>query len=141
MTSFNHRLLSFAIIVITFASCKKDYLETLPTNAVAASEAVSTTVNAYASLNGIHRIMYTQYDAQGEAGEGSNNIFRDLMGEDIVYPLANGRTGLIGFMQWTSHRNVNSVDLKYVYRFYYRIIANANVLINGIDNAEGPEAD
>jgi len=116
-------------------------LETLPTDAVAASEAVSTTVNAYASLNGIHRIMYTQYDAQGEAGEGSNNIFRDLMGEDIVYPLANGSTGLIGWMQWVNHRNVNATDLRYVYRFYYRIISNANVLITGIDAATGPDAD
>jgi starch-binding outer membrane protein, SusD/RagB family len=85
--------------------------------------------------------MYTQYDQQGQAGEGSNNIFRDLMGEDIVYPLANGSTGLIGFMQWVTHRNVNASDLRYVYRYYYRIISNANVLINGIDNASGPDAD
>ncbi len=61
------------------------------------------------------------------------------MGEDIVYPLANGSTGLIGWMQWVNHRNVNSSDLRYLYRFYYRIISNANVLINGIDNATGPK--
>jgi hypothetical protein len=63
------------------------------------------------------------------------------MGEDIVYPLANGSTGLIGWMQWINHRNVNATDLRYVYRFYYRLIANANVLIAGIDNATGPDAD
>lgn len=138
-----HKLLSaIALATLIFSSsCKKDFLDTFPTNAVAADDAIASTKNAYAALNGIHRIMYVQYDQQGEAGEGSNNIFRDLMGEDIVYPLANGSTGLIGFMQWTTHRNVNSVDLKYVYRFYYRIIANANVLINGIDKATGTEAD
>ena len=127
--------------LLLFASCKKSFLDTFPTTAVAATDAVASTQNGYAALNGIHRIMYVQYDQQGENGEGSNNIFRDLMGEDIVYPLANGSTGLIGFMQWTSHRNVNSVDLRYVYRYYYRIIANANVLIAGIDAATGPDAD
>jgi starch-binding outer membrane protein, SusD/RagB family len=141
MKKLNYKLTSLALAVLLFTSCKKSFLDTSPTNAVAASEATATTVNGYAALNGIHRIMYVQYDQQGEAGEGSNNIFRDLMGEDIVYPLANGSTGLIGFMQWTSHRNVNSVDLRYVYRYYYRIISNANVLINGIDGATGPQTD
>ena len=123
------------------SSCKKDFLDTYPTTAVSATEATATTKNGYAALNGIHRIMYVQYDQQGQAGEGSNNIFRDLMGEDIVYPLANGSTGLIGFMQWITHRNVNASDLRYVYRYYYRIISNANVLINGIGSADGPDVD
>ncbi len=132
--------MSFTILLMGTA-CKKEFLETFPTTAVSADEAVASTKNGYAALNGIHRIMYVQYDQQGEAGEGSNNIFRDLMGEDIVYPLSNGSTGLIGWMQWTTPRSVSSVDLRYVYRYYYRIIANANILIAGIDNAEGPDAD
>ncbi|MBC7829873.1 MAG: RagB/SusD family nutrient uptake outer membrane protein [Chitinophagaceae bacterium] len=142
MKMFKYKLLSLSLIVLFFSSsCKKDFLDTFPTNGVATTEATATTKNGYAALNGIHRIMYVQYDQQGQAGEGSNNIFRDLMGEDIVYPLANGSTGLIGFMQWVTHRNVNSADLRYVYRYYYRIISNANVLINGIDKAAGPDAD
>ena len=136
-----YKCLRIVLAVFIFSSCKKDFLETFPTNAVAASDAVASTVNGYSALNGIHRIMYTQYDQQGEAGEGSNNIFRDLMGEDIVYPLANGSTGLIGWMQWVNHRNINAADLRYVYRFYYRLISNANVLIAGIDGATGPDAD
>lgn len=136
-----HGIAGIVMVMICVTSCKKSFLDTSPTNAVSADEAVATTKNGYAALNGIHRIMYVQYDQQGQAGEGSNNIFRDLMGEDIVYPLANGSTGLIGFMQWITHRNVNASDLRYVYRFYYRIISNANVLINGIDNAQGADVD
>ncbi len=141
MKKINYKITSLAFAVLLFSSCKKSFLDTYPTNAVANTEATATTTNGYAALNGIHRIMYVQYDQQGEAGEGSNNIFRDLLGEDIVYPLANGSTGLIGFLQWTNHRNVNSVDLRYVYRYYYRIISNANILINGIDAAVGPDTD
>jgi starch-binding outer membrane protein, SusD/RagB family len=136
----------YKLIIIFFAiffstSCKKDYLETFPTTAVSAADAVASTQNAWAALNGIHRVMYTQYDVQGQAGEGSINIFRDLLGEDIVYPLASGSTGLAGWLRWTIHVNANAADLRFVYRFYYRLIGNANVLINGIDNATGPEAD
>lgn len=142
MNKINIKIIWVAVAAVALlTSCKKSFLDTFPTNAVAGSEATATTINGFAALNGIHRIMYVQYDQQGEAGEGSNNIFRDLLGEDIVYPLANGSTGLIGFLQWTTHRNVNAVDLRYVYRFYYRIISNANVLINGIDGAVGPDAD
>jgi starch-binding outer membrane protein, SusD/RagB family len=137
MKLFHYKLTTLALAVLLFSSCKKTFLDTFPTDAVGASEALSNTANAYAALNGIHRIMYVQYDQQGEAGEGSNNIFRDLLGEDIVYPLANGSTGLLGFLQWTNHRNVNSVDNRYVYRYYYRIISNANVLINGVDGVPG----
>lgn len=141
MRIFSYKFFYLALFVLIVSSCKKSFLATYSTTAVPAVDALATTQNAWAALNGIHRIMYTQYDQQGEAGEGSNNIFRDLMGEDIVYPLANGSTGLIGWMQWINHRNVNAADLRYVYRFYYRLISNANVLINGIDQAAGPDAD
>lgn len=129
------------IVALLVFACEKEFLDTYPTNAVSAADALASTKNAIAALNGIHRIMYVQYDNQGQAGEGSNNIYRDLMGEDIVYPLANGSTGLISFMRWQTHRNVNDNFLRYVYRYYYRIISNANVLINGIDNVPGLEAE
>ena len=65
-----YRLVGLLFGAISLASCKKSFLDTYPTTAVAATEATSTTQNGYAALNGIHRIMYVQYDAQGQAGEG-----------------------------------------------------------------------
>ena len=127
--------------VLIFASCKEDFLDTYPTTSVSATDALASTGNAYAALNGIHRIMYVQYDAQGQAGEGSINLFRDYMGEDIVFPRAGGSTAYVGIMRWQDHRNVNDADPRYVYRFYYRLIANANVLINGIDDTPGAQSD
>lgn len=132
------------IMVFIFASCEEEFLDTYPTTSVSATEALASTKNAFAALNGIHRMMYAQFDvqgAQGQAGEGSINLFRDYMGEDIVFPRAGGSTGYVGFMQWQSHRNVDDGSLRYVYRFYYRVISNANILINGIDKVSGSEAD
>ncbi len=134
-------LSSIVLASLVFSSCKKTFLDTFPTTSVAATDALANTSNAIAALNGIHRVMYTQYDAQGQAGEGSCNLFRDYMGEDLVYPLANGSTGHITWYQWQNHRNVNAGDMRFLYRFYYRLIANANVLINGIDGVPGPDAD
>jgi starch-binding outer membrane protein, SusD/RagB family len=136
-----HILYTLLIVSICFTSCKKDFLDTYPTTSVAAADALLSTKNAYAALNGIHRVMYTQYDAQGQAGEGSVNLFRDYMGEDIVFPLANGSAGHITWLQWNNHRNVNAGDMRFVYRFYYRLISNANILINGIDGVPGADAD
>ncbi len=126
---------------LAFSSCKKAFLDTYPTTSVAATEALASTKNAIAAINGIHRAMFNQYDAQGQAGEGSINLFRDYMGEDLVFPLANGSAGHIGWLQWQNHRNVNSGDMRFVYRFYYRLISNANILINGIDAVPGLEAE
>lgn len=142
MKTKKYKFLIIAFTGLIFSSsCKKDFLDTFPTTAVAATEAVASTVNGYAALNGIHKILYVQYDNQPEAGEGTVNIIRDLLGEDLVYPNPAGRTDLIGFLQWVSHRNVASGNARFVYRYYYRVIANANVLITGIDNATGPDTD
>ncbi len=134
-------LATLAIISVGLFSCKKEFLDTFPTTSVAAADALASTQNAIAALNGIHRVMFFQYDAQGQSGEGACNLFRDYMGEDIVFPLANGSTGHLTWVQWQNHRNVNASDMRFVYRFYYRLIANANVLINGIDAVPGPDAD
>lgn len=134
-------IFSSLIAFVALSSCKKEFLDTYPTTSVAAASALASTQNAIAALNGIHRVMYTQYDAQGQSGEGACNLFRDYMGEDIVFPLANGSTGHLTWVQWQNHRNVNASDMRFVYRFYYRLISNANILINGIDGVPGPAAD
>ena len=137
---FSFIALAVALVFLS-AACKKSYLDTYSTTAVAAEDAVASTQNAWAALNGIHRIMFVQYDNQPESGEGAVNIIRELMGEDVIYTNPAGRGDFLGFIQWISNRNVNSGNMRFVYRFYYRIIANANVLIARIDDAEGPEAD
>jgi hypothetical protein len=128
-------------VFITFTSCKKDFLETSPTSAVSGAEAVKSTQNAWAALNGIHRILTAQYDAQPQGGEAGAMSIRDVMGEDLIYTIASGRGDFSTMLRWLGQRNVADIQIRFVYRYYYRVISNANVLINGIDNAEGPEAD
>ncbi len=133
------RSLAIFICSLLLFSCKKSYLDTFSSTAVSSSDVLSSTRNAYIALNGIHRIMYTQYDAQPQGGEAGAMIIRDLMGEDELLTIASGRQDFGGHIRYTDQRNPNSVNTAFVFRMYYRFISNANVLINGIDGATGPQ--
>jgi hypothetical protein len=126
------------IVLIFMGACKKDYLNTTPTTGVSQTSAFTTTANALEALNGIHRAMYSQYSNQNEGGEGCIMIDMDMLGEDLVMTSA-GNGWFNTQYQWTDHRNANSAFNYFVYRFYYIIIANANMIINNIDAATGPD--
>lgn len=133
-------LVAMISISILFGACKKDYLETAPTNRVAASNVLLTTDNAKTALNGIHRIMFTRYDNQGEFGFGTVMLNNDVLGEDYVFSgQSNG--WWLSFYRWIDHRNANSGNCAFPYRFFYGIISNANILINGIDAVSGLQSE
>ncbi len=121
-------------------SCSEDWLDTNPTDQVGSADAFTTTGKALGALNGIHRSMYFQWANQGEAGEGSMKINRDMMGEDLVMT-SSGNGWYNTTYQWVAHRSETASVDYFPWRMYYRIIANANMIINNIDNAEGPQGD
>jgi starch-binding outer membrane protein, SusD/RagB family len=141
MKKINIVLLFIMAAVAGIVSCKKDYLTTAPTDQVTEQTILNTTANAMIALNGIHRIMWTQYFQQNQAGQSSMMISMDNMGEDLLNNSTSASAFFQGTYRWTSHRNADNLDLYFAYFFYYRLISNANMLINNIDKAEGPETD
>lgn len=131
---------ALAVFLLVFTSCDKDYLEVQPTDAIAEQNAFTTTTNAMAALNGIHRAMFMQYSSNDQAGQGSVMINMDMLGEDLVMTTA-GNGWFNSTYKWLTHRNANAGTVYFVYRFYYKLIANANMIINNIDNAEGPQSE
>lgn len=130
-----------AAITVSFTSCKKDFLEQSPTGAVATEVAFSTTTNAWAAVNGIHRAMYNQiFGVQAQGGQSGNMLYMDIMGDDMIMNTA-ASSWLRDEYKWISHRNPNSNMLYYNYTFYYVIIGNANMILANIDNASGSAAD
>ncbi|MBE2231680.1 MAG: RagB/SusD family nutrient uptake outer membrane protein [Chitinophagaceae bacterium] len=140
MRNTKFTLLALAAM-LSLASCKKDYLETAPTNATSSDDVFKTTANAWTAINGIHRMLYIQWNGnQDQGGQSANMIYMDMLGEDLVNTAqANG--WFISCYRWLDHRNVNHRVPYFNYQFYFKIIANANMIIANIDNAEGPEAD
>ena len=129
-----------SLAISTLGSCKKDYLETAPTDQVDAGAAFKTTTNALASLNGIHRAMYVRYNSQGEYGQPAMMVNMDMLGEDLVMTeLGNGWYNTT--YRWIDHRNATGALPKYPYQFYYRLISNANLIIANIDGAVGPQSE
>jgi hypothetical protein len=122
-------------------SCGEDYLDTLPTNQVDAASAFLTTKNAEASVNGIYRLLYSQVTGgdQGHANHPAQLYIWDLMGDDVVMPNTTN-----GWNQtdaaWVTHRTDANVATTHPYRMYYRVIANTNVAIANIPNADGLQA-
>ncbi len=49
-----------ALIAISF-SCEEDFLETSPTDSISSADALSSPANINLVLNGLHRLMYAQY--------------------------------------------------------------------------------
>lgn len=129
-----------ATVLLTFASCKKDYLDTDPTNSLSEQSVFTNMSNAWSTINGIHRIMFNQWSSQDQSGQGTININLDVLGDDLVHT-SSGNGWFNATYQWSMHRNVSSGSLYYIYRFYYRIIANANMIIENIDGIAGEESE
>jgi hypothetical protein len=135
------KILAYTFLAATLlASCKKNYLDTVPTASTTPNDVFLTTDNAWGAINGIHRSLYSQYAQQDQGGQGSVMINLDYLGEDLVKTGAG--SGWFGTTyQWRAHRTATNATDLYPYRFYYRIISNANLIIENVDKAQGPDAD
>lgn len=133
---------SFAIVASIFSvwSCKSEFLDTVPTDAIDATSAVSTADNLMNIINGMHRDMYyRQNSSQGQNGQGGIMIMMDALGEDLVFP-STGNGWYISTVRWQDQVNENGSNDFYPYQFYYALIRNANIVINSGQNAAGDVA-
>ncbi|KAA1244471.1 RagB/SusD family nutrient uptake outer membrane protein [Aquimarina sp. RZ0] len=121
-------------------ACSEDFLEETPTESVSFDEAVATTANLFTIINGMHRSLYIRYGSQGRTGVGALLLQNEVLGEDFVMTSrANG--WFINAYRWNDHTNAADGDNLFPYRTYYRIIRNANIVINNADNALGPQEE
>lgn len=139
MKSTYIKLLLLAIITAVSGSCSEDFLEKKPTEFVDDAGATKTTENLMTLLNGIHRSLYSNYEDQSQTGLGGLMQQTDIIGDDVVFPITNG--WFLSVYNWSAVVNENSVDVRFPYRTYYRIIRNANTIINTADAAIGSNSD
>ncbi|KAF2510861.1 RagB/SusD family nutrient uptake outer membrane protein [Flavobacterium zhairuonense] len=129
-----------AFIALTFlGACSDDFLDKKPTEFVDYEGATKTTENLMTLLNGIHRSLYISYEDQSQGGLGGLMEQIDIAGDDVVFPITNG--WFLTIYNWSAMNNENSSELRFAYRTYYRIIRNANTIINATDAAIGSDAD
>ena len=132
-------LLMCGFIAMTALSCKDELFETKSTSAVDQSIMFKDTKTALMAINGIHRLMYEKGDFAPKMGYQYYMLYMDFLGEDLVYTKSNAqfRTET----DWTRHRQPTNQYPRHIYEYIYRIIANANMVIENIDGAEGPQQE
>ncbi|RZJ82541.1 MAG: RagB/SusD family nutrient uptake outer membrane protein [Flavobacterium sp.] len=134
-----------ASYLFAMSGCKKEYLETSPTDRVDNTSIFATTANASVALNGIYRYMFerttaTSSNAQGKPGVAGILLGIDHMGEDLHQANATWFTST-GEGNYIAARTDNAASNLYYYRTFFRMIGNANYIIANIDQAEGTQAE
>ena len=129
-----------AISALFTVSCSKEYLEVAPESSESPATIFATTDMARTAVNGLAKMMTTQYlGTQGMNGEGTIiNWYNNYMGNDAQKCNLTGWTNTIN-SNW--HESPTSNYDIYPWYYYYKIIGNANAVIEKIDAAEGPEAE
>ncbi|PWS30595.1 RagB/SusD family nutrient uptake outer membrane protein [Pedobacter paludis] len=130
----------FMLIIALFTSCKKDFLETFPTDQVAQTTAFESIANAKLAVNGMYRLMYLQISNQSQDAHGAMMLNMDAMGEDFVWS-GNTYSYFKPALRWVDHRSASSSLAAFPYLLYYRINSNANMIIENIDNISGATVD
>ena len=133
---FKVSLILSALVVLS-VSCAKDYMETAPESSTSPATIFSTTENAVLAVNGICKMMTTQYwSVQGLNGEGSIKTWWGNFGNDLQ---RCNQTGWATVWNHQYNENASSRYATYPWYYYYKMIGNANQIIENIDNAEGPD--
>ena len=140
-THKNIFLVILFFISIVFNSCEEEFLERTPTDEVATGSVAETTKNLFLIINGIHRSLYVRYQgSQGRGGIGALMIQNDAIGEDYVMT-GRANAWFINAYQWNDHTNASDGDDLFPYRTYYRIIRNANTVIDNAEEASGLQSE
>ncbi len=123
--------------IFLLVSCSEDFLETKSTSAVDQGQMFESTTTAMMAVNGMHRLMYKPGSSAAQCGYGTYMLWMEMLGEDLVYTKGNAQWQ--SQAKWSLHRNTTSSHCKFLYRFFYTMISNANMVLVNIDNVEGPQ--
>lgn len=132
------KLIMLAFLMIPIVSCKEDFLERTPTDAISAADALASVENMQLVLNGVHRGLYSQSQTvfPGGSTARANNHYWVPLGDNLVGTLihtANANNlSWRSAMQWNEHTIQTSLTTELMWYHRYNIILHANLLINGI---------
>ncbi len=132
-------LIIWGFVAVMMVSCNKDFLETESTKDVDQSIMFKDTKTALTAINGIHRIMYDKGNFAPKMGYQYFMLYMDFLGDDLVYTKSNAQFRTEA--DWTRHREPSNQYPRHIYEYTYKIIANANMVIENIDQAEGPQEE
>ncbi len=129
------------LLAIAVAGCKKDYLDTNPSNAVISEVVFTNTDGAYVALDGIYRWTYSFFTNHSNFGQKTADLVSDLMGNDMVVHSAGYGWFNTDYRYTAQLTATDASRSERLWYYYYRIINNANLILLDIDKAAGEQAD
>ena len=137
------RFMVLAALPVLVGSCGKDYLNTSPTDRVASDNIFTSLASATTTVNGIYSYMFSTTTlplsrVQNKPGVGGIMLSMDFMGEDLGISSGNWYTST-GEGNWVGHRNENDDVPLYYYRTFYKIIGDANFILDNVGNVSATE--
>lgn len=138
MKNIFKKAIPLALAVTVLTGCEKEYLDTSPASQVPNEQVFATTEGATVALNGIYRSMWTSWDSRHDTfGQKAVDVAMDMMGTDVITP----ERGYGWFVNEYNHSAITTATQTsrsgWTWRYYYRVINNANLIIANIDNATG----
>ena len=141
---------SLLALALLLTACKKDFLDKEPNAEISSSTLLATTENAQTALNGIYASLYklndnylwTHGNVQQNCGIPGFMLTADLMGDDFVQHERGSGWFYFDYNFVGRIRHINPNWRSYgLWNYFYKLIANANLLISGIPTMEGTQTD
>lgn len=136
------KYLPLVIFIFTLASCKEEFLETVPTDAVTPAVALADEAGMQKVLNGIHRGLYSQSQTilpggnSARAGDHYWVPMGDNLTGGIIHSADANNLGWRDTMQWNDHTVETSLTNEILWYHRYNIILHANMIIEKINQGD-----
>ena len=121
----------YAAIALSMASCGEDYLETAPQSSTTKAQLFESPETAQYAVNGLGRLMCKQYlESQGKNGEGTVYAYTAEFTGDGMQKLSY--SGWATIINSTYNQSNTNTNLHIDWYYYYRVIGNANQILENI---------
>ncbi|WP_116106063.1 RagB/SusD family nutrient uptake outer membrane protein [Lewinella sp. IMCC34191] len=142
--------IKYALIAVALltVSCEEDFLNTTPTDAISASDALATEANMSLIIAGMHRSLYSQSQTilpGGSAVASTNRAnehwwvpMGDNLGGGLIHSANANNLGWRDGAQWNNHTQETNLTVEVLWYHRYNLIANANSIINRVEEGDLP---
>lgn len=118
-------ILLMAAASLAISSCSEDYLQLAPEDSVSPATLFATPENAQYAINGLAKIMSTQYlSQQGYNGEGTVMAYGAEWPGDAFQKC--NYTGWSNLCRQNYNESNSNTNVHFIWYYYYKIIGNAN---------------
>ncbi|MVZ65606.1 RagB/SusD family nutrient uptake outer membrane protein [Sphingobacterium sp. DK4209] len=129
-------------LTLGMTSCKKDFLETVPTDKVDAGTILESADKAQIAMNGIYRMLYSSGWSTGNTGQNfgimSTKLYTSVMGEDLLQDAQGSGWFYFDYKYDVRSRFTATTWRPYAtWNFYYTLVSNANYIIGAESTMQG----